>query len=71
MLKEQNVGAYNWGLVAGKSNTVYAWDNPMPDGGEPRIWIHDIFRKDGSAFDTSEINLIKRLSEQKQPVPVR
>ena len=71
MLKEQNVGAYNWGLVAGKSNTVYAWDNPMPDGGEPRIWFHDIFRKDGSAFDTSEINLIKRLSEQKQPVPVR
>ena len=71
MLKEQNVGAYNWGLVAGKSNTVYAWDNPMPAGGEPRIWFHDIFRKDGSAFDTSEINLIKRLSEQKQPVPVR
>lgn len=25
-LKEQNVGAYNWGLVAGKTNTIYPWD---------------------------------------------
>jgi hypothetical protein len=64
MLKEENIGAYNWGLVAGKSNTIYAWDNPMPDGKEPKIWFHDIFRKDGSPFDKSEIHLIKRLSEE-------
>ena len=26
------MGAINWGLVSGKTNTKYAWDTPMPDG---------------------------------------
>ncbi|MEN8229548.1 MAG: cellulase family glycosylhydrolase [Bacteroidota bacterium] len=62
LLKENNVGAINWGLVSGKSNTIYAWDSPMPDGGEPVIWFHDIFRQDGTVFDQSEIELIKKLT---------
>ena len=32
LLKQGNVGAINWGLVAGKTNNIYAWDNPIPDG---------------------------------------
>jgi hypothetical protein len=62
MLKEEKVAAYNWGLVAGKSNTIYAWDTPMPDGAEPKIWFHDIFRKDGSPYDRKEVQLIKELT---------
>ncbi|MBE0654807.1 MAG: cellulase family glycosylhydrolase [Bacteroidales bacterium] len=62
LLKEENVGAINWGLVAGKSNTMYAWDTPMPDGAEPEVWFHDIFRPDGSVFDQDEIELIKSLT---------
>jgi hypothetical protein len=62
MLKEENIGAYNWGLVSGKSNTIYAWDTPMPDGREPKIWFHDIFRKDGSPYDKNEVALIKTLA---------
>ncbi|MBZ5859518.1 cellulase family glycosylhydrolase [Flavihumibacter profundi] len=65
LLKEKNVGAINWGLVAGKTNTIYAWDTPMPDGKEPKIWFHDIFRKDGSAFDPEETELIKTLTGTK------
>jgi hypothetical protein len=64
LLKEENVGAINWGLVAGKSNTVYAWDTPVPDGSEPAIWFHDIFRPDGSAYDQSEVTLIKELTDE-------
>ncbi|MBL7856358.1 MAG: cellulase family glycosylhydrolase [Cyclobacteriaceae bacterium] len=64
MLKNENVGAYNWGLVAGKTNTMYAWDMPMPDGKEPRVWFHDIFRKDGTPYDEKEISLIKSLTAQ-------
>ena len=26
---------------------------------EPEIWFHDIFRKDGSAYDEEEVNFIK------------
>lgn len=63
LLKEENIGAYNWGLVAGKTNTIYAWDTPMPNGKEPLTWFHDIFRKDGTPFRQEEIDLIKSLTK--------
>lgn len=66
MLKEENIGAYNWGLVAGKTNTIYAWDTPMPDGKEPKVWFHDIFRKDGTPYKKSEVDLIKQLTEREK-----
>ena len=51
-LKKENVGAYNWGLVSGKTQTIYPWDSwTKPYDAEPKIWFHDIFRKDGSPFD--------------------
>jgi len=62
MLKEKNVGAINWGLVAGKTNTIFAWDTPVPSGDEPQLWFHDIFRKDGTPFSKDEITLIKKLN---------
>ncbi|WP_245447071.1 cellulase family glycosylhydrolase [Mucilaginibacter celer] len=62
MLKKENVGAINWGFVSGKTNTIYAWDTPIPDGSEPKVWFHDIFRKDGTAYIPEETNLIKKLT---------
>lgn len=66
LLKKNNVGAINWGFVAGKTNTIYAWDTPMPDGNEPKVWFHDIFRKDGSPYSEDEVRLIKSLTGVKQ-----
>ncbi len=65
LLKERKIAAINWGLVAGKSNTIYAWDSPMPDGSEPILWFHDIFRKDGAPFKENEIQTIKSLTGKK------
>lgn len=65
MLKKENIGAINWGLVAGKSNTIYAWDTPLATGEQPIEWFHDIFKKDGSAYRADEIQLIKKLNEIK------
>lgn len=65
LLKKENVGAINWGLVAGKTNTIYAWDTPMPDGAEPKVWFHDIFRPDGTPYSEDEIKLIKSLTGAK------
>jgi hypothetical protein len=62
ILKAQNIGAINWGLVSGKTNTIYAWDTPIPDGSEPLLWFHDIFRKDGSPYKQEETDLIKGLT---------
>jgi hypothetical protein len=61
LLKEQNVGAINWGFVAGKTNTIYAWDTPMPEGNEPALWFHDIYRKDKTPFSASEVAFIKQV----------
>ena len=62
ILKAQHIGAISWGLVAGKTNTIYAWDSPMPDGTEPKIWFHDIFRPDGTAFNQKETDFIRSLT---------
>lgn len=62
LLKKEKIGAINWGLVAGKTNTIYAWDTPMPTGEEPPVWFHDIFRPDGSPYKDEEIELIKSLT---------
>ena len=64
MLKKENVGAINWGFVTGKTNTIYAWDTPMPDGSEPKLWFHDIFHKDGTPYKTEETELIKSLTSK-------
>ncbi|ACU02730.1 glycoside hydrolase family 2 TIM barrel-domain containing protein [Pedobacter heparinus] len=62
LLKKENIGAYNWGLVAGKTNTKYAWDTPLPNGDEPKVWFHDIFNPDGTPYKKDEIDLIKSLT---------
>ena len=65
MLKKQNIGAINWGLVDGKTQTKYAWDEKNWGTGEPALWFHDIFKKDGSPYLLEEMILIKELSSGK------
>ncbi|MDB5143125.1 MAG: 1,4-beta-xylanase [Mucilaginibacter sp.] len=66
ILKKQNVAAINWGFVDGKTNTKYAWDTPMANGGEPAVWFHEIFRADGTPYRSEETDLIKKLTGAKQ-----
>jgi hypothetical protein len=65
VFKKYNVGAINWGLVSGKTNTIYQWDTPMPDGSEPKVWFHDIFRKNGEPYDKKETEFIKQITASK------
>lgn len=62
ILKANNVAAINWGFVAGKTNTIFAWDDPLPDLAEPPVWFHDIYRQDGTPYCEEEIALIKSLT---------
>ena len=62
-LKEQNIGAHNWGFVDGKSQTIYPWDSwDKKYTGEPEVWFHDIFRRDGTPYDAKEVQYIKSLT---------
>ncbi len=64
ILKEENIGAINWGLVSGKTNTKYAWDEPTPSGADPALWFHEIFRTDGTPYKKEEVDLIKKLTRK-------
>jgi len=59
LLKANKIAAINWGFVSGKTNTIFAWDEPLPNVKEPKLWFHDIFRQNGTPFDQAEINIIK------------
>ena len=62
--KEQKIAAYCWGFVAGKTNTIFAWETwqkPEP-AAEPKVWFHDIFRADGTPFDPKEVEYIRQVT---------
>lgn len=53
IMKERKVGAINWGLVSGKTQTIYPW-GWSADKGEPPVYFHDIFNPDGSFLYANE-----------------
>lgn len=64
VLKKYRVGAINWGLVSGKTNTIFPWGSKAGSP-EPAVWFHDIFRGDGMPFDPQEVALIRQLTGKK------
>jgi hypothetical protein len=62
--KKYNVAAYNWGFVAGKTQTYLPWDSWQKPyvGREPSVWFHEIFRQDGTPYRQDEVELIKTLT---------
>ena len=58
---ELGVGAYCWGLVSGRSQTIHPWTSWLrPDRGEPDPWFHDLLRTDGTPYDADEVALLRR-----------
>ena len=59
----RHVGAYNWGFVAGKTQTIYPWDSWYHEYiAEPAVWFHDVFRTDGTPYDATEVAVIRALT---------
>ncbi len=66
--RERRIGAYNWGFVDGKSQTIYPWDSwKAPYAAEPPVWFHDIFRKDGTPYDPKETAYIRGVTGKPGP----
>jgi hypothetical protein len=60
--KKYHVGAINWGLVAGKTQTYLPWDSwqhPYVDR-EPSMWFHEVFRTDGQPYKQEEVDFIRK-----------
>ncbi len=66
VLAEQQVSAWSWGLVDGRSQTKYPWttwlrrpkedSRPKDDKG---IWFHDLLHRDGRPFDAAEAESLR------------
>lgn len=66
--KRHNVGAYNWGLVAGKTQTYLPWDSwDRPYKSPPPVWFHDLFHADGRPYRDGEIRTIRKLTGRPYP----
>jgi hypothetical protein len=66
--KRYNVGAINWGLVMGKTQTHLPWDSWQHPyvGREPAVWFHEVFRTDGTPYSAEEVNLIRQITGKAQ-----
>jgi hypothetical protein len=63
LLARRHVGAFNWGFVSGKTQTIYPWDSWYRDyKGEPDVWFHDIFRRDGTPYSASEVSFLRSMT---------
>jgi len=62
--KKYKVASYNWGLVAGKTQTDLPWDSWQKPyvGREPAIWFHEVFYSDGRPYKKEEADFIRRIT---------
>ena len=62
--KKDNVGAINWGLVAGKTQTYFPWDSwqlPYVQR-KPVVWFHEVFTQDGKPYRQHEAEELRELT---------
>lgn len=63
LMKQEDVSAYSWGFVDGRSQTIYPWDSwKKPYDKEPDPWFHDIFRTDGTPYRAAEVEYIRSVT---------
>jgi Cellulase (glycosyl hydrolase family 5) len=72
--KEYHVGAINWGLVAGKTQTYFPWDSWQRPYvlAQPTVWFHEVFKQDDTPYRQREVDLIRELTargDHRQFVP--
>lgn len=62
LFKHYGIGAYCWGLVAGKTQTHCPWDSWQTRyEEEPSLWFHDVFRENGEAYRKDEVEFLQGL----------
>jgi hypothetical protein len=66
VFQRERVACLNWGLVSGKTNTIYAWAHKRetPGPANPTEWFHDLLRPDGSVYSEEEVSLFRKLTRE-------
>jgi hypothetical protein len=53
LFRSYQIGGYNWGLVAGRTQTYFPGGS-QKGAPEPEIWQHDLIRRDGTPYIPAE-----------------
>jgi hypothetical protein len=67
IFKRMRVGCLSWGLVSGRTQTIYPWGS-KEGSHKPSKWFHDILKRDGTPFDVEEVSFIKRIVTEDQNI---
>ena len=62
--QSERIGAIQWGLVAGRSQTYYPWKSPT-NAPMPRLWFHDVLFANGTPFSSYEEKFYSELVHDK------
>lgn len=68
VFSRENVGCFNRGLVAGKTNTIDQWKELNAEQESidlqigPKVWFHVLLCADGTPYDPIEIEIFKKLT---------
>ncbi|MDR2706011.1 MAG: cellulase family glycosylhydrolase, partial [Planctomycetaceae bacterium] len=63
LFNSYKIGGYNWGLVAGRTQTYFHWGSRKGTP-EPSVWQHDLIRQNGTPYSLSELFFYKKMSGQ-------
>lgn len=65
--KRERIACYCWGLVAGRSQTLYPWDSWTKSylDGLPDPWFHDVFHADGRPYIEAETAFLRQITGQR------
>ncbi len=58
-----NVGAINWGLVDGRTQTRFPWRSWNESIADDEPWFHEILHADGSPYDEAEVATMREISQ--------
>ena len=62
VFRELGVGAINWGLVDGRTQTRFPWKSWTEPVGDDEPWFHELLRPDGSPYEEEEAALFRSVS---------
>ncbi|MDR3232555.1 MAG: cellulase family glycosylhydrolase [Planctomycetaceae bacterium] len=70
LFAEHGIGIYNWGLVAGRTQTYFHWGSKKGTP-EPAVWQHDLIKADGMPYRPQELPLFRKFaSGDDSPLPM-
>jgi len=62
VFRELNIGAINWGLVDGRTQTRFPWRSWTEKVTDDEPWFHELLHRDGTPYDPEEASLFRSVS---------